>query len=291
MSETVPIPSTTGSPSAAGDEGGPTAGQLLRQAREAEGLHIAALAVALKVPVKKLEALESDRFDLLSDLVFARALAGSVCRVLKVDPAPILARFPTVPGTRLWADEAGINQPFKGSAGPGLGPRVLEMVRKPLSIAIVLLVIATVVLWVMPLQGWRGATSAPSPTVAEPAAVASAQVASPVGNSTVPANSADVKPVQIPPAAPATTLLPAEAAQGPVLQIHARGESWVEVVDAKGIVQLRRVVRSAERIALSGPTPLSVVLGRAGNVEVVVRGKVVDVSASTRDNVARFEVK
>ena len=37
-----------------------TAGALLRQAREASGLHIAALAVTMKVPVKKLEALESD---------------------------------------------------------------------------------------------------------------------------------------------------------------------------------------------------------------------------------------
>jgi len=37
--------------------------------------------------------------------------------------------------------------------------------------------------------------------------------------------------------------------------------------------------------------PLSVVLGKAGNVEVVVRGKAIDVTASTRDNVARFEVK
>ena len=36
-----------------------TAGALLRQAREAAGLHIAALAVSLKVPVKKIEALEA----------------------------------------------------------------------------------------------------------------------------------------------------------------------------------------------------------------------------------------
>ncbi|WP_457306933.1 helix-turn-helix domain-containing protein, partial [Polaromonas sp. P5_E6] len=39
----------------------PTAGTLLREAREAAGIHIAALAVSLKVPVKKLEALELDR--------------------------------------------------------------------------------------------------------------------------------------------------------------------------------------------------------------------------------------
>ena len=37
---------------------GLTAGSILRSAREAAGLHVAALAVAIKIPVKKLEALE-----------------------------------------------------------------------------------------------------------------------------------------------------------------------------------------------------------------------------------------
>ena len=53
---------------------------LLREAREAAGLHIAALAAALKVPVKKLEALEAGRYDELPDLTFARALASSACQ-------------------------------------------------------------------------------------------------------------------------------------------------------------------------------------------------------------------
>ena len=71
-----------------------SAGQLLREAREAQGLHVAALAVALKVPVKKLEALEADRLEELPDAVFVRALASSVCRALKIDPAPILEKLP-----------------------------------------------------------------------------------------------------------------------------------------------------------------------------------------------------
>ena len=71
-----------------------TAGALLRDAREAAGLHIAALAVALKVPVAKLEALEADNFSALPDMVFVRALASSVCRTLKIDPQAVLALLP-----------------------------------------------------------------------------------------------------------------------------------------------------------------------------------------------------
>ena len=62
------------------ESGGVTPGGLLREARQASGLHIAALAAALKVPVSKLEALESDNYEALPDAVFVRALASSVCR-------------------------------------------------------------------------------------------------------------------------------------------------------------------------------------------------------------------
>ena len=62
-------------------------GKKLREAREKQGLHIAALAAAIKVSPKKLEMLESDRFDALPDATFTRALAQTVCRALKTDPA------------------------------------------------------------------------------------------------------------------------------------------------------------------------------------------------------------
>ncbi len=90
-----------------------TAGAMLRHAREAAGLHIAALAVLLKVPVKKLEALEADQFDLLPDAVFVRALASSVCRTLKIDPQPVLARLPQSSHPSLADKSASINAPFR----------------------------------------------------------------------------------------------------------------------------------------------------------------------------------
>ena len=71
-----------------------TAGTLLRQAREAVGMDVSVLASALKVPVGKLQALEADDFTALPDAVFARALASSVCRALKIDAAPVLQGLP-----------------------------------------------------------------------------------------------------------------------------------------------------------------------------------------------------
>ena len=68
----------------------PGAGALLKAARERQGLHIAALAAAIKVSPRKLDALENDRWDELPDATFTRALAQTVCRTLKIDARPVL---------------------------------------------------------------------------------------------------------------------------------------------------------------------------------------------------------
>ena len=90
-----------------------SAGQLLRQARERQQMSVQALASALKVPAHKLEALEEDRWEQLTDSVFARALALSVCRFLHLDPAPVLAGLPKYEAARLSTNPEGINTPFK----------------------------------------------------------------------------------------------------------------------------------------------------------------------------------
>ncbi|MDB5889835.1 MAG: helix-turn-helix protein [Polaromonas sp.] len=90
-------------------------GFLLRRAREKAGLHIGALAVSLKVPVKKLEALEADRLDLLPDVVFARALALSVCRALKVDATLVLERLPQADRPQFSNPAMSINAPFRAA--------------------------------------------------------------------------------------------------------------------------------------------------------------------------------
>jgi cytoskeleton protein RodZ len=98
----------------------PSAGRLLREARERQGLHIAALAAAIKVAPKKLELLEADRFDALPDATFTRALAQTVCRALKIDPAAVLVLLPpATAGHRLEQVGSGLNAPFRER--PGIG--------------------------------------------------------------------------------------------------------------------------------------------------------------------------
>ena len=98
---------------------GPSAGAMLRAAREQRGIHIAAMAAAIKVPQRKLEALEGDRYDELPDLTFTRALAQSVCRHLKIDVQPVLDRLPQsgAASPRLEQVGIGLNAPFRERPG------------------------------------------------------------------------------------------------------------------------------------------------------------------------------
>src|ERR1700740_3391776 len=90
-----------------------SAGALLRQARQAQGLHIAALSAAIKVTPRKLELLEADQFDQLPDATFTRALAQTVCRALKIDAAPVLALLPRPHGNRLGDVREGLNNQLR----------------------------------------------------------------------------------------------------------------------------------------------------------------------------------
>ena len=78
------------------DAGARHAGELLRRAREAQGLTLDHLATQIKVSPLKLEALEQGRYDSLGDSNFTRALAMTVCRTLRIDATEILSGLPAI---------------------------------------------------------------------------------------------------------------------------------------------------------------------------------------------------
>ena len=293
-----------------------SAGKMLQAARLAQGLHIAALAVSLKVPVKKLEALEADQFDLLPDTVFVRALAASVCRTLKIDPTAVLERLPSNSAPHLKADESGINVAFR-AAGNGAGMSFRDQLSKPVVLAVLLLVVGVVVLLFLPVTPATKMAQAPtaqlnagSMPVSE-ATSAPATVENPLAAqalTTMPAASLALAssevlltgkaltpipsgPQSAPASAPVSLAPTVSAATTGLLVIKAHGLSWVEVVDANKVVQVRKTLGSGEVVAAYGVAPLSVVVGRADAIEVQVRGKPFDLSGLSKDNVARFEVR
>jgi cytoskeleton protein RodZ len=75
------------------------------------------------------------------------------------------------------------------------------------------------------------------------------------------------------------------------LQVRTAGVSWVDVRDGGGRVLVSRVVQAGERLELDGPLPLRMTIGNAAVTRLDFRGRAVDLAPSTRDNVARIELK
>jgi cytoskeleton protein RodZ len=277
------------------------AGALLRAAREAQGLHIAMLAVSLKVSVKKLEALESNRFDLLPDLVFVRALASSVCRHLKIDEQPVLSALPRSEVPKIGVVGDGSRPRFQ-ETGYATHSGLRRHLRSPWGVAFLLVLfgIVAIVFWpenvsrvegmvtpasVLPPKG--AALEAPvgspeiQPVTSTPTSAASSTVAG-----ATPAETAGAALT----ASGDVNIAPAPLAMGP-LKLFASGSSWVEVTDADSAVVFRRTLAQGETAVINGKPPLSVVLGRADQVTVWVRDQGFDTSTYVKDSVARFQVK
>lgn len=278
----------------------PTAGSLLRQARQAQGMHIAMLAAATKVPQRKLEALEGDRLDELPDATFTRALAQTVCRALKIDPAPVMALLPSLPGQRLEQVGEGINAPFRERSAPAQASD-WSFIGSPAVWAPLLLLLVTALVYFMPaglvsLPGVGGGASAPAaapsaaaasvPAVSSPASAAAAAPAAPASVVVETVHSAPTVPDEA-----ASAAAPTVAPVAGVLQLRVSAESWIEVIDARGQPLLSRLLQPGEAVGVDGATPLRLTIGNAGATQVSFRGKPVELTGATRDNVVRMELK
>ena len=306
---------------------GLNAGAMLRAAREQAGVHIASLAVALKVPVARLEALEAERFDLLPDPPFVRALAGSICRALKVDPVPILALLPQNALSRLPSRQSKPDVgTFRTSSASTAGlASIGGGLRHPVVWAVVALLLGAAGLmlvpsdrlgeWVHRLRGTAGETVMGSSSTNDLPVPAVA----PMGPESTRANAvAVVDPLQSPAAVsaqPSTAGAPAEvvsaaalpassAASAPGTLAAAAGDaseglivftssnpSWVRVTNGRGSTVFEKIVKPGEPQVANAAVPLTVVVGNAGATTVRVRGQAFDLVGITRNNVARFEVK
>ncbi len=287
-------------PAGSSDTGGASAGALLRSAREKQGLHIAALAASIKIPQRKLEALESDRFDELPDATFARALAMTVCRALKIDAAPVLAQLPRSGAAALADVAGGLNAPYRDRAGRG-DPVSLGLMRHPLAWAAGLVLLAAAALFLSPPGWWQAllsdgppvasapavqASAVPAPVASEPAASAALGMAPAVADA---ASEPAVEVVHSVPAADTRASAVAEGAAGLVV-VRASEASWIEVIDAAGQVLVRRVVQPGESLGLDGTLPFKLRIGNAAATQLQFRGQPFDLGPSTKDNIARLEL-
>lgn len=296
-----------------------TAGQWLRQARTRQGIHLAMLSVALKVPVRTLELLEADRHEELPGPTFIRALASSVCRHLRLDPAEVLtllpqrdaqmspppasleAAVPTPRAGRRWsADRTQLTYivlavgmvavivgllwwpaPSAEAPAPVPGVSFMPPPDSALSAASDPEVLAAPANPVMTPDATTPATLSPSAAVTTSSAAAAA--ATPPGPSASLA-APSTRPASAPAPMAGQTAVPA-------LRLSASGESWVEVRSSDDQVLFSQVLQAGEVHEVRHTGALKVVVGRAAVMQVQVKGQNFDLVPHTKVTVARFEVR
>lgn len=289
----------------------PSSGQLLRQAREQQQMTVQTLAAMLKVPVHKLQALEEDRWDALTDAVFTRSLALSVCRILNIPSEPVLAGLPKLEGSKLSANPEGINAPFKDKTLRSLmSPSHDSSSGNAFKIVAALLIAVAGSAGLYFLPQWQSEeqeTVEAAPASVEPELMFAPQVPGvvvSVQETTVaeqPAAAAQ-EPAPAPaeteaaaaavPSADAAQPAEAQAGAGPRLRFAASGDSWVQVRDAQDKVVMEKMMKAGDVLDQAAPSrPLKVVVGNAGATTLEVDGAALNLQESARNNVARFEVK
>lgn len=303
---------------AAGAQPTGSAGRLLQAGRERRGLELDALAQLLKVPVRKLQALEADRFEELPGAAFTRSLAQSYARQVGVDVQEVLALLPQaiVPPQRLEHVSRGLQTPYREGSGAhfgGSGGRGgFEGFRPVHGVALALLALA-LLLWLLPplstLLPSLGLSSRSEPA-AEVAAGSEAAASSTVVVETVHGVPAEQVTTPVPPAASAVPVMPApvaasappaaSSASAPVpataapagtVVLKTRAASWIEVRDAGNAVLLSRTLQPGETVGLDGAMPMRVRAGVASALELSLRGEPVDLKPYTRGTSATVVLK
>lgn len=250
----------------------PLPGELMRQAREKQGLTLAEVAGALKFSTRQIDALENNDFQQLQGKAFLRGFVRAYARLLKLPPDPLLDMLSdeSAPVPDLIVVPANMGEtnplPFYRRHGKKLG-----------FIALLLLLSGGMV--------WFSGVEPSAEPQAQPVGLAlpvekleniqqqPMQEASPV--SALPLSGTVAQPLDLP-----TPL---------VFEFSDR--SWLEVRNASGKVLLTGEFPAGQTQTITDKPPYQIWIGKASAVKLSYGGRVVELQPYTREEVARFTLE
>lgn len=265
-------------------------GQQLRQAREAQGLAIAQVAAELHLGENQIDALESERFELIGAPVFVRGHLRNYASLLKLDSEQLLGHM----------------QPLGTDPSPAAVSTEVEMamqrdrrvrrIKLAAGFVIAVVVLFYVGLWIVervndldgaelagtaPIILPRAAGGAPAGDVDTPGGVAQ--------SIELPAAAADAEAVEEPLVAePPVQTAPSTKR----LTVRFNRESWIEAYDARGRRLIYEMGAAGSERTLTGVPPVEIFLGFADGVEILVDGEPFALqNARRRGNTAQITIE
>lgn len=256
-------------------------GQILRDARAAQGIALDDAAARLRLMHRQIEAMEADDFESLGQPVFARGFVRNYARLLGLAPEVLLARMQGAPAEPAAVSPA--DQPVSHSwlTSPWLMLSLLGLV---------VAVAVPVVLYLWLNSGVEDGSADRGPLVAQTQA---ARVVAPPPV----AESAEAVPpvVEAAPAEPAASAEPAVASATPVagsvLHLEFGDEAWTEIKDASGRMLHRQLNPAGGSVDVHGQPPFDVVIGNAAQARMTYNGRPIDLKPFIDATVARFTLE
>jgi cytoskeletal protein RodZ len=215
-------------------------GDTLRRERELRGVDLREVAEATKISIRFLQALESDRIEVLPGGIFPRAFVRQYALYLGLDPDRTVAEFVYANGEHMG------RQPAVPASSRGRG------IPRPLLLVALVLVGAGLAAWATLRYDAQGANP-------EPSAAASA-----------PARTFPPDPVYPPPTT-AAAAVPTDT-QGLVLTLSSRQSCWVAVL-ADGVKVIDRVMNEGEAQTVTAKGEMVLSVGNAGGITFTINGR------------------
>ena len=301
------------------DNGSSIGGQL-RSAREQRDLSVDDIARLLKLSPHQVVSIESGDWSHLPGKTIIRGFVRNYARLVGLDSDRLMAEM----------DGLGVHQSPELQLTTGVPvslPREGGADRRDIArvlMGLIALVLAVLVYFFLPPDAWQNivnayqaatqlnetavapetaddvsqsanVTSLPSPPVAA-SEVSTNEVAMPPA-----AEAAMPSPVSQPdvavPAVPAAEAPTASAEQGDplasaaVIRFKFTQPSWVEIRDRSGKILLSQLNGAGTEREVAGDPPLSLVVGNASNVTLWYKGKIVEMTKRSKDDVARLTIE
>ena len=272
-------------------------GARLKSAREVAGLSLDQVAQQLKLAPRQVKALEDDDFAQLPGRTFARGFVRNYARLLNLDGDDLLASLPDA------AHTPALEAPTLQSTGTMIAELPSTAAARPnLTRWLIPLVLVGCIVGAAAYEWYRGGLATPgeatqatepqssppsSPSPAAAAGTSSSPLPNPLtldqpaSGAMAGAPSQDATPV---------VAAPAPAAEAAPLILSYRGPSWTEIRDRDGQVLISRLVAAGSEQPIHGTAPFDIVIGNANEVTLMYRGKPIDLTRYTRQNVARLRL-
>lgn len=274
-------------------------GEMLRKAREAQGLTPAELACQLNLDVRLIEALEAENLAALPASVYVRGYLRRLALNLALDEGALLRAHQRLAGTTEPAP-LRVTPPIETMKPSPEGGRRWPWLAAGLVLGVVALGFYGATL--LP-ESWVESIAKPSFESSEPPAVAATTTIP------VPAPAPSIPPPTEPPPPPEPTAAghgapapvvgevitpapspPVSEPSSPLgLELRIdKAESWVQIKDAAGKVLFEGILKPGSTRRLDGARPFQVVIGRAEAVTLHLDGKAVDLAPYGRPNGKAF---